>query len=173
MSRSPSLSRSPAATHNTASVLAPTSLAAPKEIVFQPVDGLWLSGMFSSNTPGGTADQADNYFEGLAGYDAGIFEIYAQYGQFTNGNTDGEESETGLSVFGRFQVAEGTYLLGRFDKVDPDTDTDDDGHSWLLAGLDWQLHEGLHLQPAFHLTQFEAEGADSESELRLTFYGKF
>ena len=137
------------------------------------MDGLWLSGMFSSNTPGGDSDEADTYFEGLAGYDAGIFEIYAQYGQFDNGNTEGEESETGLSIFGRFQVADGTYLLGRFDKVDPDTDTDDDGHSWLLAGLDWQLHEGFHLQPAFQLTQFEAEDADSESELRLTFYGKF
>lgn len=141
-------------------------------VAFTPAEGLWLSGMFASNTPGDTEDEANTYFEGLVGYSFGAFEAYAQYGVFGNGNTPDEETETGLSIFGRFGVRDGTYLVGRFDMIDPDSDTDDDGHNWVLIGMDHEIHEGFFIQPSVRIKTFQVDGADSESEIVLTFFGK-
>jgi len=140
-------------------------------LAFQPVPGLYLSGLFDSNTPGGDMSEANTYFEGLAGYEAGAFELYGQYGMFTNGNADDMKS-SGLSIFGRAAAMEGIHLVGRFDMIDPDTDTDNDGYNWILVGLDLEAHENFFVQPSFRMTSFEADGDDSESEFVLTFYGK-
>ncbi|MBC8366499.1 hypothetical protein H8E52_03740 [bacterium] len=140
-------------------------------LAFQPVPGFYLSGLFDSNTPGGDKTEANTYFEGLAGYDAGAFELYAQYGMFTNGNADDIKS-TGISVFGRAAVKEGINLVGRFDMIDPDTDNDNDGHNWILFGFDLEAHENFFFQPSFRMTSYEADGIDGESEFVLTFYGK-
>ena len=140
-------------------------------LAFQPVPGFYLSGMFSSMTPGDDHTEANTYFEGLAGYDAGIFELYGQYGMFTNGNADDLKS-TGLSVFGRAALVEGVHAVGRFDMIDPDTDTDNDAHNWILVGLDLMALENLFVQPSYRMTSYEADGVDGESEFILTFYGK-
>ena len=140
-------------------------------VAAQPMPGLWLSGMFSSDTPGGDDDEANTYFEGMAGYDAGLFALYAQYGLFTDGNAD-DLKESGLSLFGRAALMEGLNFVGRFDMIDPDTDTDDDGHNWILVGLDLQIAEGIWFQPSYRMTSYQAEGVDGESEIVATFYGK-
>lgn len=139
-------------------------------LALQPVPGLQLSGMFSSDTPGGDEDQANRYVEGLAGYDAGVFEIYGLYGLFTDGNAD-DLTQSGLSVFGRAAFMENAYAVARFDRFDPNTDSDDDGHDWMLFGLDFELHEGFHFQPSLRITRFQAEDVDEESEFVATFYG--
>ncbi len=140
-------------------------------LAFQPVPGLYLSGLFDSNTPGGDKTEANTYFEGLAGYDAGAFELYGQYGMFTDGN-DGDMKSSGISVFGRAAIKDGVHVTGRFDMIDPDTDTDKDGYNWILVGLDLEALENFFVQPSFRITSYEADGVDGESEFVLTFYGK-
>jgi hypothetical protein len=144
-------------------------------LAYVPVKGASLSGLVTSNTPGGNDDEAEIYAEGVAGYDTDRFGLFAQYGVFTDGNRDDRES-AGLSVFGRARVQEGVYALARLDLVDPDTDVDDDAHSLVIAGVDYEVRGGLYLQPTFRLKTYEAEnrmdGAiklpDSESEFVLT-----
>ena len=140
-------------------------------LAFQPVPGLYLAGLFTSNTPGGDMTEANTYFEGLAGYDAGIFELYGQYGLYTNGNDDDLKS-SGISVFGRAPITEGVFVMGRYDMVDPDVDSDNDGHNFMLFGLDLEGHENFFVQPSFRVTSYEADGVDNQSEFVLTFYGK-
>jgi len=151
--------------------LAKDGLGLSGRVVFQPVPGFYLSGLFTRMTPGDVMTEANSYFEGLAGYDSGAFELYGQYGQFTNGNAN-DLKQSGLSVFGRAAVTDGTYLVARFDSVDPDTATDNDGHSWILVGLDFRMHEGFFFQPSFRITSYQADGVDSESAFVATFYGK-
>ena len=140
-------------------------------LAFQPVPGFYLSGLFTSNTPGGDHEEANTYFEGLAGYDAGAFELYGQYGMYTNGNADDLKS-SGISVFGRAALTDGVFAVARYDMIDPDTDTDKDGHNWMLFGVDLEVHENFFFQPSFRMTSYEADGVDGESEFVATFYGK-
>ena len=140
-------------------------------LAFQPLPGLHLSGIFTSNTPGGDMTEANTYLEGLVGYDAGIFELYGQYGLYTNGNTDDQKS-SGISVFGRAPLLDGLFLTARYDIIDPDIDVDNDDHSFIFFGLDLMALENLFVQPSYRMTQYTADGVDSESEFVLTFYGK-
>jgi hypothetical protein len=151
--------------------------------VATPTDGLVLSALFTSNTEGtyddvdggglpitSGSDEADTYFEGLAGFEQDKYRVYGQFGMFEEGATD--VSASGLSVFGRYLLMEGTHAVARFDLVDPDTDTDDDGHNWILVGVDHELHEGYFIQPSFRIKNYQASGMESETEFVLTFFGK-
>ncbi len=140
-------------------------------LALRPIEGFHLSGLFTSMTPGDDDDEANTYLEGLVGYDADVFELYAQYGMFTNGNAE-DLKQSGLSIFGRVAIMEGAHIMGRVDMIDPDTDTDNDGHNWILVGMDFELHEGFFFQPSFRMTSFQDENLDSTSEFVATFYGK-
>jgi hypothetical protein len=157
--------------------------------------GVWISGLVTANAGGGVfadatapnfvepvaLDEFDLYLEGLVGWEGDPGEIYVQYGmfsdkQFEGGGLDangefGDRDSSGLSIFGRARIQDGTFALARFDRVDPNTDADDDGSNLFIAGLSHELHAGVHLQPTFEITSYEADGAESEKELKLTFYG--
>jgi hypothetical protein len=144
-----------------------------------PTPEFTLSALFTSNTEGthedgnggitGT-DQADTYLEGLAGFENDRYSFYALYGYFTDGPTDIDSA--GLSLFGRAALTDGLFAVGRVDLVDPDTDSDSDSHTFLLAGLDCAVTKGFYLQPSVRVTSFAADGLDSQTEILLTFYGK-
>jgi len=153
------------------SALAKDGIGFSGRLAIRPLPGLLLSGMFSSDTPGGPKPESNTYLEGTAGYGAGILELYAQYGVFTDGN-DGDLKQSGMSFFGRAAVMEGAYLVARFDLVDPNTDADEDGRSLMIFGADFEMLEGLYFQPSYRITSYEAEGADDESELVVTFFGE-
>jgi len=149
-------------------------------VAFKPMQGACVSGLVTSNTPGGDDDEAEVYAEGLLGFEEDRFGLFAQYGLFTDGNSDDRES-SGLSVFGRARLQEGLYALARFDLIDPNTDVNDDGHNLILAGVDFEAHKGLYLQPTFRIKTYQDEnrmdGAielpDSESELVLTIFVEY
>ncbi len=163
-------------------------------VAAQPSKGVWVSGLVAANAPGGVFDDDtavnftevvaldgfDLYFEGLVGWEGNAASVFAQYGmftddQYTNGglNPEGafdDRESSGLSIFGRARLVEGTWGVGRFDLIDPNTAADEDGHSTILVGVSRELHEGYFLQPNVTVTTFEGD-ADSETEARLTFYG--
>ena len=58
----------------------------------------------------------------FAGFEQDRYRIYGQFGLFNDGATDVNAS--GLSIFGRLLLTDGTYAVARFDMVDPDTDTE-------------------------------------------------
>ena len=136
-------------------------------------------------------DKINTYAEGVAGYESERFGIFAQYGLFTDNNifslddsgfdpleddfpvvVEEESKQSGLSLFGRARLRQGTYGLARVDIVDPDTDAEDDGLNWIMLGIDHELHPGFFLQPSFRITSFQEEGADSKPMLVLTFFGE-
>lgn len=158
--------------------LAKDGMGFAARVAAQPVDGFHVSGMFSSNTVGtydddgsvAGSDEADTYFEGLAGFENDRFGLFGQYGMFTDGPS--EVASSGMSFFGRLALVDGLYAMGRFDMVDPDTDTDSDGTNFMLVGLDYALAKGFYVQPSFRVVSYEADGMDAENEFVITFYGK-
>ena len=147
--------------------------------VATPSEGVSLSALFTSNTPGTYlhtdgvtvkgSDQANTYIEGAAGYEQDRYSIFGQYGMFENGASDVKSS--GLSIFGRALLTDGTYGVARLDVVDPDTDMDDDGYNWVLVGVDYELHEGYFLQPSLRVKKFQSDAVESVTEFVLTFFG--
>lgn len=68
-------------------------------------------------------------------------------------------------------------LIGRYDMWDPNTDEDDDGHSRIIAGLNWNVFKDnsnkVMLQLNFERKMFEAEGSEPDDQIRLQFRWKF
>ncbi len=168
-------------------------------VAFQPAKGVWVSGLATANAPGGIHDDDpddpdpnfvdpvaldgfDVYLEGLVGWEGKKASAFAQYGtfkdaQYTNGSLNpigdfDERTSSGFSVFGRARLTDDLWAVGRFDRVDPDTDTSDDAADWILVGVSHELSDGFFLQPNVVIESPEASGAETETEVRLTFYGK-
>ncbi len=58
-------------------------------------------------------------------------------------------------------------LFGRVDLSDPDTDTDDDGNTLIIAGVECAPVKGFKASLNVRSTSYQAEGVDSETEVFL------
>jgi hypothetical protein len=79
----------------------------------------------------------------------------------------------GFSAFGVLQPKKSLGLFARFDNYDPNTDLDNDGYNLIIAGLDLAPHESIHFLPNLWLQNFEADGRESTTVLRLSFEFKY
>jgi hypothetical protein len=64
-------------------------------------------------------------------------------------------------------------LFGRYDMVDPNTDTDDNGSSLLIAGVECTPIKGISSSINFRNKSYQAEGVKAESFLYLNTEFKF
>lgn len=68
-------------------------------------------------------------------------------------------------------------LVGRYDMWDPNTDIDEDGHSRIIAGLNWNVFKDdnnkVMLQFNVERTMYEAEGSDPDDKIMLQLRWKF
>ncbi len=79
----------------------------------------------------------------------------------------------GFSIFGVLQPKKSLGLFARFDNYDPNTDLDNNGYNLIIAGIDLAPHESIHFMPNLWLQNFEADGSESTTVLRLTFEFKY
>ncbi|MDZ7291865.1 MAG: hypothetical protein ONB44_16355 [candidate division KSB1 bacterium] len=84
-----------------------------------------------------------------------------------------DKTETGFSIFGAVKAAEKVKLFGRFDVYDPNTDVDNDGNTFLVAGLDFAPEKNINLMPNLKIESYQAEGKDSNIVGALTFFFRF
>lgn len=84
-----------------------------------------------------------------------------------------DKTENGFSVFGAVKAAEKVKLFGRFDLYDPDTDTDDDGNTLILAGLDFAPDKNVNVIPNLRVESYQASGKDANTIGAVTFFFRF
>jgi len=64
-------------------------------------------------------------------------------------------------------------LFGRFDVYDPNTDVDNDGNNFIVAGLDFAPEKNVNVMPNVKIESYQAEGRDSNVVGELTFFFRF
>jgi hypothetical protein len=113
-----------------------------------------------------------------------LFNVGGEFWSNTLGqgpNSDDHKSSA-ISMFGNLKfkslVGESSPLrtlglFGRYDIADPNTDTDDDGSSLLIAGVECTPIKGVAASLNFRNKSYQAEGAKSESYLFVNTEFKF
>jgi hypothetical protein len=111
--------------------------------------------------------------------DEGLFLV----GDFMSGESSADNSVKiqGISAVGAFHIRmkDPTAFLYaiepaiRFDRQDPDTDTDDDGSTIITAGINLYLSSRAQLRLAYENQSFQAPGAESISGVRSAFTVNF
>ncbi len=76
-------------------------------------------------------------------------------------------SGTLLSIYGNYKLNKMISGFGRFDLVDPDTETDDDGYNYLIIGADYHPGKVFHMAPNVKIKS--PESGDSESIYQVSF----
>ena len=85
----------------------------------------------------------------------------------------------GVSVFGSYTVYEKISLVGRFDRIDPNSNSDfkGDSRNWFLFGLNFSPVERVTISPNVIIETYEAlpDGSKVEDSItaRLTFFFTF
>jgi hypothetical protein len=144
-----------------------------------PIPGLTVSGYFglrgfdADNDPATTNDQEDaTTIDLAAGYTQGPFAVGGSVAMVSNWDGTADQKAQGISGWGRFTLPSAPLtLLAKFDRFDPDTDTDDDQTTYIVAGLDYAAGQGLSIIP--NIQQYKVGNADATTSFLLTFYWKW
>jgi len=76
-----------------------------------------------------------------------------------------------ISVYGALAVKPTLNLLVRFDQYDPNTSMDDDGESYIIAGVDYLAAKGFSITPNFRL--IKPQVGDAVKMVKVNFQVKF
>jgi hypothetical protein len=147
--------------------------------LFAPIPGLTVSGYFglrgfdADGDPATTNDQEDaTTIDLAAGYAQSPFAVGGSLAMVGNWNGTADQKAQGISGWGRFTLpGVPLTLLAKFDRFDPDTDTDDDQTTYIVAGVDYAAAKGLSIIP--NIQQYKVGTAAAETSFLLTFYWKW
>jgi len=81
--------------------------------------------------------------------------------------------ENGVSIFGSIRVAEKVKSFARLDIYDPNTDMDDDGLNYIIAGIDYEPEKNVNIMPNIRVESYELSGKDNFISALLTFFYRF
>jgi len=84
-----------------------------------------------------------------------------------------DRTESGFSVFGAVKAAEKVKLLARYDVYNPNTDLDDDGNAFIIAGLDFAPEKNVNIIPNVKIENYQASGRDANTTGALTLFFRF
>ena len=84
---------------------------------------------------------------------------YTLAGEYVNVNNGGVKGSI-ISAFGVYHMNSQWALIGRVDQVDPNTDTDNDANTRIIAGASYQLSPNLRLLGDVDLLSHEAGDPD-------------
>ena len=113
------------------------------------------------------------FFAGIqkAGFHGGV-EVFQKTSNQALAN-GADKTENGVSIFGAVKAVEKIKFFGRFDIYDPNTDVDDDGNNFFVAGLDFAPDKNVNVMPNVKIESYQAEGKDSNVVGELTFFFRF
>jgi len=81
--------------------------------------------------------------------------------------------ENGISIFGSVRIADKLKGFGRFDIYDPNTDMDNDGLNYIIAGIDYEPEKNVNIMPNIRVESYELSDKDSLITALLTFFYRF
>ncbi len=79
----------------------------------------------------------------------------------------------GFSIWAYANLSETIQIVGRYDNVDLNTDVSNDGHSLILAGVQFTAAKNISVTPNVEITSYQKSGVDSDVTPRVTFFYKF
>lgn len=117
--------------------------------------GLRLSGYAGVGSAAGGVDR--NRYAGMLSYRATRYTLAGEYVQVENGDVTGSI----MSAFGVYRLSNSKWaVIGRVDMADPNTDTDNDANTRVIAGASYQLSPNLRLLGDVDLLSHEAGDPD-------------
>lgn len=117
--------------------------------------GLRLSGYAGIGKAAGGVDR--NRYLGMLSYATSQFTLAGEYGLIETGDVSGSI----ITAFGVYRLTGGKWaVIGRVDQMDPDTDTDNDASTGIIAGVSYQLSPNVRLLGDVDLTSAEAGNPD-------------
>jgi len=90
--------------------------------------------------------------------------------QATNGN---DLVENGLSVFGSLNLFGNIKGFARYDIYDPNTNINDDGKKYIVAGFDFEVEKGVKIMPNIKIETSDQSGKKDKLQGAVTFFYKF
>ena len=105
----------------------------------------------------------------FAGMTKGKVRIGADYDLLKDNGLDITKSI--ISVYGILAVQPNLNLFARFDQWDPNTTIDDDGESYIIAGVDYLPVKGFYIAPNFRL--INPQIGDVVKMVKVNFQVKF
>ncbi len=151
-------------------------LAAQLHLV--PLAGFSLVGYidYEKQDPGNSAYtyKADAFFEMLKNLVIGAeYFVYDNDKNLTSG--DEQFKRSGLSVFGRYTFKTDAFAaFFRFDRYEPNSKTEDDELSLIIAGFDWApLHKSMRIQPNVWYYSYADSTKKNDVIFNLTFFLSF
>ncbi len=146
--------------------------------LFTPINGLLVTAHYGINGFDPDNDTSTDNNENTTTMDLSVGytgEGLAVGGSYTTQSnfsfTDGVNG-SGYWVFGRYSLSDSPIsFMATYQSWDPDTDTDDDTMTKLLAGVDFTPGKGLSIIPNF--VQTKSGNDDAVNSVNLTFYWKW
>ncbi|GAB4168756.1 MAG: hypothetical protein Kow00108_02010 [Calditrichia bacterium] len=105
------------------------------------------------------------------GYSKSAFRVGAEFDMFKDSGLD--QTMQIISAYGTYKLTDKTELLARVDLVDPNTDVDKDGHTYIIGGVNIKPAKGLYVAPNIRYVTYQADGMDNDVVLKLNFQIKF
>ena len=116
----------------------------------------------------------ENYMKSVmaffGGYAGSGFRVGAEFDTKTDSKT--ELSEQIIAFYGSYKFTDVFEGLVYIDMYDEDTATDEDGETYIIAGLNYYPTKGLTITPNVRLKSFE-DGSDGETVFKMNFQFKF
>lgn len=109
----------------------------------------------------------------FAGYKGKEYRFGAHYLNHKTEMKVADVVKQGFSVFGAAKVSERTTVFGRFDSFDPNTDSSNDEHSYVVAGVDFTLDKKVKIIPNLKHKMYKQSGKDDDTQAVLTLTYKF
>tara|TARA_Y100000814_G_scaffold94829_1_gene65412 strand:- start:3319 stop:4266 length:948 start_codon:yes stop_codon:yes gene_type:complete len=106
----------------------------------------------------------------FGGYAGSGFRVGAEFDTKTDSKT--ELSEQIIAFYGSYKFTDVFEGLVYIDMYDEDTATDEDGETYIIAGLNYYPTKGLTITPNVRLKSFE-DGSDGETVFKMNFQFKF
>lgn len=119
-------------------------------------------------TTGTTETGSTLVIGGFGGFASGGLRVGAEYAMKSE-KMEADKGAQILSVYGNYKVSKNLSGFGRFDLVDPDTDTDADGHNYLILGLNYQPEKVFYIAPNVKMKMPETGDAETTYQVNFRF----
>lgn len=120
------------------------------------------------DTLGTTEEVTENRFAGVLELQRGPLTITGEYLYFMDGVYNADDIVGwGAMGFAEYFLSDYVSLLGRYDYYDPDNATDNNAHSRIIGGVNWQVSDHLLWQNNYQIEMYEDDARDAEDKVMV------
>ena len=133
-------------------------------------DGLNVGASFSFESYFDEESYMKSVMAFFGGYAGNGLRIGGEFDMYTDSN--GDKTKQIIAFYGSYKITDNLECLTYVDMYDPDTATDEDGETYVIAGMNYYATKGLTVTPNIRLTSNE-DGSDGTTIFKMNFQFKF